>query len=247
MKFKTFEALLNNCISLYDNATKRDRKISDAIGGDTEVMSDWWDENLVSILDTIALDMGDTTETIDWLFWESMLNRDSYMDFVIDDITYEGSPRNVWLDLKGRLDERYSKPNSKPINKKSPNVSIKEVDMTHIAGTEFDWNDMSTHYAEMPIKEYREKYSEVRGRMAKSFGDAILEFMFDVNDINTLNAILRQFEKICYDYAKSDEIKSYNLAINGSKIDISIKYDNTELSDEVFLAMSEDTVELGEY
>ena len=110
MKFKTFEALLNNAKDLYETACTRDRQLQDALGGDTQVMTDFWDKHITGILDSIGLEynLGKEDDTISWLFWDSMCNNDGYMNWEIDGVEYEGSPQNIWLDLENKLTEKYS-------------------------------------------------------------------------------------------------------------------------------------------
>jgi len=109
MKYKTFESLLLNCKELYDEAVKRDKTLQDALGGDTQIMTEWWSKYIEKTIDSIQEEFGDKNETVDWLFWESMCSSSGYMDFVIDDVTYIGNIENVWMDLTGILDERFGK------------------------------------------------------------------------------------------------------------------------------------------
>jgi hypothetical protein len=235
MKYKTFEALLNNCNKLYKDAVEQDYKIQDAFGGDTQVMTDWWDASITETLNIISNDMGDTSEAVDWLFWESMQN-DDYMDFEINGITYEGSPRNIWLDLKGKLDERYSKP------KELKEDEIKEVDET-----EFNWNDMSTFHRTNDIQDYRKRYSEIREDMVKEFSEVLKEFMFEHSTEETLHRIADAFSKVCEKFKASGVLRDYSMSTNDKKLDMNFKYDSTIMVDEVFLSMSDDGVTLGEY
>lgn len=108
MKYETFEGLLNNCKKLYEGSVTRDKKLEEVLGGDTVVRTDWWDQYIEGILKCISDEYGDS-EDIDWLFWENMINSKDYNDFIIDDVKYEGSPKNIWLSLENKLDERYSK------------------------------------------------------------------------------------------------------------------------------------------
>ena len=103
MKLKTFEKIMNNLKEMYDEGIEYDHKLQEAFGGDTVIMTDWWSTGIEKTLDIISNDMGDTTGAIDWLFWESMLSTSSPMTFAIDDVDYEGTPENVWLEIKGKL------------------------------------------------------------------------------------------------------------------------------------------------
>jgi len=109
MRYETFESLLLNCKELYDTACIRDKKLQEALGGDSQIMTDWWSKYIEETINIISKDAGDKHEVVDWLFWESMCNNDGYISFWEDDIEYEGSPQNVWLDLKGKLNEGFSK------------------------------------------------------------------------------------------------------------------------------------------
>jgi len=113
MKFKTFETLLTNCKELYDEAIQKDKDLEKAFGGDSQIMTDWWSNYIENTINILEKEYNDKTESINWLFWESMCNSDGYMDFENDGVTYEGSPKNIWLELNGMLDERFSKDNYK--------------------------------------------------------------------------------------------------------------------------------------
>jgi len=109
MKFETFEILLNNCKNLYDTACDRDEKLQNVLGGDTQIMTDWWSKYIEETLKAISLEFGrnpDEDDTIDWLFWDSMCNKDGYLNIEIEEINYVGSPKNIYLMLNNMLDER---------------------------------------------------------------------------------------------------------------------------------------------
>ena len=109
MKFKTFESLLHSCVDLYNRGVEQDKKLSEAFGDFSEVSQDWWGYSIDNIIDSIELEFNDKEERVQWLFWESILNREEYLDFKIDGIVYEGSPENIWMELNGILDEKFSK------------------------------------------------------------------------------------------------------------------------------------------
>jgi len=109
MKYTTFNELLVNCKELYDEAVKKDKDLEKVFGGNTQIMTEWWSKYIENSIKIIEKEYSDKTESVDWLFWESMCNTDGYMDFEKEGVIYEGSPKNIWLDLNGILDESFSK------------------------------------------------------------------------------------------------------------------------------------------
>jgi len=135
MKFKTFEALLLNCKALYEAGCAKDRRLTEAFGGDTQIMTEWWDLFISETISTISKDMGDEHEVVDWLFWESMCNNDGYVSFWEDDVEYLGSPQNVWLDLKGKLNEGYSVPKKLEFNENDISTQFSKEDIANAHDT----------------------------------------------------------------------------------------------------------------
>ena len=136
MKFKSFESLLQNCKNLYDTAQAQDKKIQDALGGDSQVMTAWWESTITETLRIIEVDMNDKHGFVNWLFWENICNQgdqsgdggngdssdnySSFSSFWKDDIEYIGNPRNVWLELKGKLNEDFSTNSTNSTNPTNP-------------------------------------------------------------------------------------------------------------------------------
>ena len=103
MKLQTFENTILELRDLYNSAVNHDRKLEDALGGDTQVATLWWDDFITNSLHILERDMSDTKDIIGWLFWDSMDDSTGYNTFTDNDEEYEGSPKNVWLSLKGKL------------------------------------------------------------------------------------------------------------------------------------------------
>ncbi len=102
MKLKTFKKTILELKLFYEEATLRDKRIEQALGGETVVWTDWWSSHLETGLDILSKDMNDKNGVIDWLFWESMNNKEKYLEYSVGNYVYEGNPENVWLDLKGK-------------------------------------------------------------------------------------------------------------------------------------------------
>lgn len=127
MKYETFKGLIENAKKLYDDAVKRDKRLEDALGNNSVVITDWWGEYIEEIINIIQKEYNDDTDSVSWLFWESVCN-DKYQDFVIDGAIYEGNPFNVWMDLEGELSERFAKgfeESVKPQVKKTKKITTK--------------------------------------------------------------------------------------------------------------------------
>lgn len=122
MKYITFEKMIISCKIAYENTIKRDKLLEDALGGDCRVSSE--KSHIQDILNIIADDMGDTCETIDWLFWES-LNSSSYpLTFEEKGITYNGNIINTWSLLKNKLNKYSGIKQNEIINKISENIKL---------------------------------------------------------------------------------------------------------------------------
>ena len=149
MKFKTFESLLHSCVDLYNRGVEQDKKLSEAFGDFSEVSQDWWGYSIDNIIDSIELEFNDKEERVQWLFWESILNREEYLDFKIDGIVYEGSPENIWMELNGILDEKFSK--SVPVEIAESTGSVGSVGS--VGSTELTKEKMINTHDEKDIKE----------------------------------------------------------------------------------------------
>jgi len=152
MRFKIFEKSINELLDFYNEASDRDRKLEKALGGDTVVMTDWWDKHLTTSLNIIRYSMRlpEDDDTIDWLFFDVLCssNPEDYI-FTEGDIKYKATIKNIWLNTKGKLDERVG----------DLYVEPKEVDMTHVpteSGNDFDWNKPETFFARVQPDEPEE-------------------------------------------------------------------------------------------
>ena len=127
MKFKTFESLLHSCIDLYNRGVEQDKKLSEAFGDFSKVSQDWWRYSIDNIIDSIELEYNDKNKTVSWLFWESMLNGEGYLDYDIDGVIYEVSPENIWMELNGILGEQFSKSVPVEIDESAGSVGSTEL------------------------------------------------------------------------------------------------------------------------
>jgi hypothetical protein len=104
MKKETFIKTIENIKDFYDATVLQDKKIQEALGGDTQVMTEWHSKYIEKMLEILSEEMGDTSDTIDWLFWDSVCSMDGeYMTFEIDGNEYLGTPENIWKELKQEL------------------------------------------------------------------------------------------------------------------------------------------------
>jgi len=106
MKLETFVKLINETKKVYDNSIAQDKKLENALGGDSVVMTEWISEHLEENIKIIAEDMNDTEEWIDWLFWESVCSNSNYSEFEVDGVVYRGTPKNIWKLLKNKLTKK---------------------------------------------------------------------------------------------------------------------------------------------
>jgi hypothetical protein len=112
LNYKTFKSLLDTCEEIYDISVARDKRLQEALGGDTQIMTDYWDKPIQDILKAISLEFGrdpEQDDLVDWLFWDNMINtnmNNGYLTFDHEGLDYVGSPKNIYLLLTGLLDER---------------------------------------------------------------------------------------------------------------------------------------------
>jgi hypothetical protein len=251
MKFKTFENLLNNCKDLYDAACERDSKLQEVLGGDTAVMTDWWSKYIEDTLKTISLEFNvnpNTDNSVDWLFWDSMLGYDTnngYLNFTIDGINYVGSPKNVYLDLTGMLDERLGD----TVHEDTCGDEYREEKIeTHFVKTE-DTKESKQIEPDEEHLDFHEEFKRVNGLNEKEYDDVLTgvvddmirnaeEAAADVNDEQTQKT--EKVERISFEDSLNDNAKKI-LYIKNKQIDL----ENKELAkklDEIDLSESFDAI-----
>lgn len=102
MKYKTFKSSLLELKSFYDSASQHDKALQKALGGDTQVHTEWWSEHLDNTIHSISMDFPEDTEsTIEWLFWDVLCGGGGSFDF--DGREYDATIKNVYLHIKGKL------------------------------------------------------------------------------------------------------------------------------------------------
>ena len=108
MKKETFIQTINLIKNFYDEVVTQDKKLEEAIGGDTRIMSDWHSKYMEDMLDILAKEMNDEGEMVDWLFWESICSYSGPSSFEVQGVTYKGTPENVYDYLVKELKEENS-------------------------------------------------------------------------------------------------------------------------------------------
>ena len=106
MKFKTFEKLCNALSEQLQEDIKRDRLLSEAIGGGSFVITE--NRLIDRTLDIVLEDMKANEWQIE-IIWDIITNDTKEFQFEFEDIIYEATLQNAWLLLKGKLDKRYAK------------------------------------------------------------------------------------------------------------------------------------------
>jgi len=106
MKFRVFEKQILELKRFYDEALLRDEKIQDALGGDTQVMTDWWGSHLDKSLDILKEEFNADGDIIDWLFFDCLCSNADETTLTVDGVQYIGNIKNVFLILTNSLDER---------------------------------------------------------------------------------------------------------------------------------------------
>lgn len=101
MKYETFESIILELKKLYDDGVEKDRALSKIFGEDSYIVSDY--KIIDNTLKILEKELDDDSEFIQWLFWESLNSRNGISSFYIHEKEYEGSIKNVWLNLKKEL------------------------------------------------------------------------------------------------------------------------------------------------
>lgn len=154
MKYKTFEGLLQNCLDLYNTGIERDKTLEKAIGGDTQIFTDWWDTFITETINSIKYELNDKSDFVDWLFWDNMTTgcESKYQSFTVDGIEYVGNSKNIYLELTGMLDERFGK----TVHKDICVDELHEKDINHIVKDGSPWSKVSSpelHVEKVEVKE----------------------------------------------------------------------------------------------
>jgi len=102
MKFETFKKLMLGARTEYEESSRRDKALEQAIGGDTRVCTE--SKLLDVVLDALFIEYPHVWEDIfiEFAFKDSMV-------FTIDDIEYNNTIENLWMYCEGKLDESYSR------------------------------------------------------------------------------------------------------------------------------------------
>jgi len=209
MKFTTFDRQITELKKFYDEACLKDKKLEEALGGDTQVMTDWWGSVLDGMLDSIKSEFGlaENDDTIDWLFYDCICGNEE-LTFEDDGIRYIGNTKNVYLSLTGMLDERFgetpkmsekddTKPEQNEMHKENSEL-LDEDNMINKAKKYFEAAGVIV--SECTTKdEYLETIRETLN--ADSFYEDIKELCYD-----------EQLFRICVEDVKLDNNK-YNIVI----------------------------------
>jgi len=145
MKFRVFEKQILELKRFYDEAVLRDEKIQDALGGDTQVMTDWWGSHLDKSLDILKEEFNADGDIIDWLFFDCICSNAEETTLTVDDVQYIGNIKNVFLILTNSLDERLGDIVIESLNETPKAPEAPEA-------PEYREEDLSTHF-EAPVQE----------------------------------------------------------------------------------------------
>jgi len=95
MKFETFKGILENLYNLLENGRNKNKAISEALGGDSNVYMDWYSKYVEDTINLISKDLNDDSELIDWFFWETECGNNK-LTFSHKDKIYEPTYENIW-------------------------------------------------------------------------------------------------------------------------------------------------------
>jgi len=130
MKFRVFEKQILELKRFYDEAVLRDEKIQDALGGDTQVMTDWWGSHLDKSLDILKEEFNADGDIIDWLFFDCICSNSEETTLTVDGIEYIGNIKNVFLILTNSLDERLGDIVIESLNEAPETPEYREEDLS---------------------------------------------------------------------------------------------------------------------
>jgi hypothetical protein len=179
MKKETFIATINLIKSFYDEVIEQDKKLEEAIGGDTRIMSDWHSKYMEDMLEILTKEMDDEGEMVDWLFWESMCSYSGPNSFEVEGVSYKGTPENVYDYLVNELKEENSIVETMIDSKKISNSIIKEIT------EEYAYYLKNHTYPKdeiilKKINQIIDKYEEVKSyKIYKEFENVVIILTFD--------------------------------------------------------------------
>jgi len=258
MKYETFENLLLNAKSLYDTAVKKDKAIEEAFGGDSLINTEWWSPFIEETISIIESEYNDKTGSVDWLFWEIICSP-SNIDFTFDDAIYEGSILNIWLQLEGKLDERYSKgfveaneqenkPKTVPeLGKKNESViahklirlkdkQIASESTALLSNSVFDDSVSLESFEELLDKSYNQLKTksdnqEIITEISGNIKIALMILRGSTINQETMNMAEFEISKVLYNHKEQGRIKDYRTIESSSTIYSSIFWKNDARSD----------------
>ena len=102
MEKREFVALMNNIKDFYETQRGLCEKLNDVFGSDTSIFIRDTERYIEKTIELYGELVGDP-ETVDWLFWESMMSHSGPMTFTVDGKEYEGNPENCYDSIKGLL------------------------------------------------------------------------------------------------------------------------------------------------
>lgn len=231
MKLKTFEDTLLALRGLYDSAVAQDCKLEEALGGDTQIASDWWDNYITDSLHIIERDLKDETGIVGWLFWDSMSNSDGYCTFKVDGEEYEGSPKNVWLRLKGKLCNH----EEEPFNYNKPAIWFAEAGFQRgevIPDEDVENNIFGKTLSRILILD------EVR--------NTISHYMFEMLNTDTVLKVEADIEAVLASFSARGYIAKYNIVSDELEIAFNIAYSEDSEYNEYIIIFSESGITFDE-
>jgi hypothetical protein len=98
MKLETFKSIIESLLKLYRDSSNRDKEFQKIFGSDTYLITDWYDEHIMEVLNSLSTELNDKDEFIQWLFWESLLDS-KISSFYINEVEYKGTIENVYFML----------------------------------------------------------------------------------------------------------------------------------------------------
>jgi hypothetical protein len=179
MKKETFIATINLIKSFYDEVIEQDKKLEEAIGGDTRIMSDWHSKYMEDMLEILTKEMDDEGEMVDWLFWESMCSYSGPNSFEVEGVSYKGTPENVYDYLVNELKEENSIVETMIDSKKISNSIIKEITEEYTYYLK-NYTYPKDEIILKKINQIIDKYEEVKTyKIYKEFENVVIILTFD--------------------------------------------------------------------
>ena len=100
---KSFKKLIKETLKFYEDQYKLSKKLEKIFGSDTQIFIEQNEKHIDRMIKIITEAVGDTGDSVDWLFYEVLMNNDD-LSFKVNGKEYKGNIDNIYDLIQGKLD-----------------------------------------------------------------------------------------------------------------------------------------------